>query len=335
MTPDLPPATVRRREGLRAALGGLAAAALVKGAVAQPAWPARAIQVVVPYAPGGTGDLFARMVAERLRGPLGVNVLVENRSGATGAIGTQAVARAAPDGHTLLFGQAPEIAIAKSFVPNLGYDAERDLAPVALVGNAALALVVNAASPYASVADLIAGARARPGVLSFGTAGTGTPGHFAAETLALRGGARMVHVPYRGAAPALTDLLGGHVDFFFSGMPPAVPHVREGRLRLLAVSTARRAPAAPDTPTVQEGGIADFDFSLWGGLFAPAGTPPGVVGRLNEEVNRILGDPAIRDRLIQEGSEVVTASPADFVAMVGREVGKYARVIAATGVRPE
>ena len=324
-------ALLTRRDALRAT----ALAALPAGALAQTAWPNRTIQIVVSYAPGGTGDLFARLVAERLRAPLGVNVVVENRSGAAGAIGTQAVARAAPDGYTLLLGQAPEIAIAKSFVPNLPYDPARDLAPVALIGNAALALVVNAATPYTSVADLVAAARERPGRMTFASSGTGTPGHFAAETLALRTGARMVHVPYRGAGPALTDLLGGHVDFFFSGMPAAIPHVREGKLRLLAVSTARRTPGAPETPTVAEGGIPDFDFSLWGGLFAPAGTPTAVIERLNTEVNTILRDPQMRGRLVQEGSDVQETTPAEFTAFVGREVTKYARVIEATGVKPD
>ncbi|HEY4254629.1 MAG TPA: tripartite tricarboxylate transporter substrate binding protein [Roseomonas sp.] len=313
-----------------------AALALAAGrAGAQPAWPSRSIQVILPYAPGGTGDVFARLVADRLRGALGQAVVVENRSGASGVIGTQAAVRALPDGHTLLFGQTSEIAIAKTFLPNVGFDAERELAPVALVGNAALALCVNAASPYRSVGDLAAAARAQPGGLTFASSGTGTPGHFAAELLALRAGARMVHVPYRGGGPALVDLLGGHVEFFFSGMPAAIPHARDGKLRILAVSTARRMPGAPEIPTVQESGIADFDLSLWGGFFAPAATPAAVVQRLNAEVNRLLEDPAVRDRLVQEGAEVRILSTAEFGAFVRAEIAKYAEVIRATGVRPD
>lgn len=318
----------------RAALG--ATALLAAGtARAQPAWPSRSVLVIVPYAPGGTGDVFARLLSERLRAALGQAVVIENRSGASGTIGTQSVVRAQPDGHTLLFGQAPEIAIAKSFLPNTGYDAERDLLPVALVGNAALALCVNAASPYRNVGDIVAAARARRGSVTFASSGGGTPGHFAAEVLSLRAGGGMVHVPYRGGGPALIDLLGGHVDFFFSGMPGAVPHAREGKLRIIAVSTARRIPGAPEIPTVQEGGIADFDLSLWGGFFAPAATPAAVVQRLNAEVNKLLEDAAIRDRLVQEGAEVRALSPAEFGTFVRAEIAKYAEVIRVTGVRPD
>lgn len=314
--------------------GVLAGLALASPALAQAPWPARPITIIVAYAPGGTGDTFARAVAERLRPALGQNVVVENRSGASGAIGTQAVVRAAPDGTTLLLGQTPEIAIAKSFVPNVPYDAERDLVPIVLIGDAALALVVPGASPFRSVADLVAAARARARGISFASAGTGTPGHFAAEVLALRAGGGMTHVPYRGAGPALADLLGGHVDFFFSGMPAAVPHVREGTLRMLAVSTARRRPGVPDVPTVQEGGVPDFDFSLWSGLFAPAGTPAAIVARVNAEVNTIIADPAIRGRFIQEGAEILANTPDDFAAIVRRDIAKYAEVIRVTGVRP-
>jgi tripartite-type tricarboxylate transporter receptor subunit TctC len=318
----------------RRGLAGLAALGMAAPSAWAQSWPARQVQVIVPYAPGGTGDVFARLVAERLRGVLGQNLVVENRSGASGTIGTNAVVRAAPDGYTLLFGQTPEIAIARNFLPDVPYDPASDLAPVALVGNAALALVVNASSPYRTVQELIAGAQARPGSLTFASAGTGTPGHFAAETLARRGGAPMVHVPYRGAGPALTDLLGGHVGFFFSGMPAAAPHVREGRLRQLAVSTARRMPSAPETPTVQEGGIAEFDFSLWGGFFAPASTPAAIIGRLNREVNEILRDAAIRDRLVAEGADVRETTPDQFADFVRSEVTKYGRIIAETGVKP-
>jgi len=321
----------------RAALGatGLLLTARAQAQNLGAGYPSRPLQFVVGYAAGGTGDVFARIVAERLRAPLGQNVVVENRSGATGTIAAQLVARAAPDGYTILLGQTPEVAIAPRFLASPTYDPVTDLVPVALVANATLGLVVNAASPIRSVVELFAEARRRPGRLTFASSGTGTPGHFAAETLALRGGVPMVHAPYRGAAPALTDLLGGHVDFFFSGLPAAIPHVREGRLRLLAVSTAKRVPAVPDTPTVQEGDVADFDFSLWTGLFAPTGTPEPVVRRLNEETNRIIAEPAVRDRIVQEGGDVVANTPEEFRTFIARELTKYAGVIAATGVKPD
>ncbi len=313
----------------------LLALAAAFGAQAEPAWPAKPIRVIVAYAPGGTGDVFARLIVERLRGPLGQAIVVENRPGASGAIGTALVAKAPPDGYTLLFGQTPEIAINQSVVKNLDHDPSKDLVPVVLVGNAALALVVNANSPYHTVQDLIAAARQDPGRLAFATAGTATPGHIAAETLALRGQAPTIHAPYKGAGPALTDLLGNHVAFFFSGMPAVFPHVKSGKLRLLAVSTARRAAGAPDTPTVEESGIQGFDFSLWGGVFAPARTPAAIVTRLNREVNRILAEQAVRDRLVQEGATVTANTPEQFAAFVRREVDKYAQVIAQTGIKAE
>jgi tripartite-type tricarboxylate transporter receptor subunit TctC len=316
---------------MRVAAGVLVAFAAVS-AVAQQ-WPERPLHVIVGYAPGGTGDVFARLVAEKLREPLGQSVVVENHPGASGAIAAGQVAKAAPDGYTLLLGQLPEIGINPS-VMKLDYDTTRDLAPIALIGNATLALVVNAESPYHSVQDLIAAARKDPGKLAYATAGTATPGHFAAETLARRANAPMLHAPYKGAGPALTDLLGGHVAFFFSGMPAAMPHVKSGRLRLLAVSTAKRAASAPDTPSVQET-VGNFDFSLWGGFFAPAGTSAAIVARLNREVNRVITDPEVRARLVQEGAEVTAYTPEQFAALVRRDREKYARLIAELGIKLE
>jgi len=297
-------------------------------------WPSKPIRVIVPYAPGGTGDVFARLVSERLRAPLGQSIVVENRPGASGAIGTSMVAKAAPDGYTLLFGQTGEITINKSTM-SLDHDPSKDLVPIVLVGNVALALVVNADSPYHSVKDLITAAQQEPGKLAFASAGAMTPGRFAAETLALHAHVQMIHAAYKGAAPALTDLLGNHVAFFFSGMPAAIPHVKSGKLRLIAVSTAKRAAGTPETPTVEESGIPGFDFSLWGGFFAPTGTPPEIVTRLNREVNQILADQDVRSRLVQEGADVIANTPGEFAAFVRRQTEKYAQVIAQTGIKAE
>jgi tripartite-type tricarboxylate transporter receptor subunit TctC len=313
----------------------LLATTLAAPALAQGSYPSAPLRVVVGYAPGGTGDVMIRMVADRIRPLLGQPMVIENRSGAAGAIGAQAVIRAAPDGHTLFMGHTPEMAIARSFLATQPFDAERDLAPVVLVGVATLALVVHADSPWHSVQDLMAAARARPGTISFASPGNGSPAHFAGEVLALRAGAPMVHVPYRGGGPALVDVLAGQVGFFFSGLPSAIQHVRSGRLRLLAVSTARRSPGVPETPTVQEAGVPEFDFSLWGGLFAPAATPPDLIDRVNREVNAVLADPQLRERFSQEGADILPNTPGEFAAFVRQEAVRYAAVIAATGVKPE
>jgi tripartite-type tricarboxylate transporter receptor subunit TctC len=317
------------RRAVVTAMAGLMAPALAR---AQPAAP---IRILVGYAPGGTGDVMVRIVAERLRARFGHNIVIENRSGAAGTIAAQAVARAAPDGLTLLLGQTSEVAIGKTFTPAMmPYDPEKDLLPVVLIGNATLGLVVNEASPYRSVAELAAAARSKPGGVTYASSGTGTPGHFCGVVLGQMAGGSMVHVPYRGAGPALVDLLARQTDLFFSGLPAAIPHVREGRLRLLAVSTARRSGGAPETPTVAES-FPGFDFSLWGGLFAPAGTPAEIVGRLNRQVNEVLAEPAVRDRLQQEGAEVIPNTPEEFGSFVRAEVAKYARVIQETGVKPD
>jgi tripartite-type tricarboxylate transporter receptor subunit TctC len=238
-------------------------------AVAQQ-YPSRTVRLVVPYAAGGTGDIVARVLSDRLGAAFGQTVVVENRPGATGAIGSKAVATAAPDGHTLLVGQTGEMSINQHWNKALGYDPDRDLVPVALATVVPLALVVPGKASYSTVTEMIAESKRRG--LSFATAGAATPGHFAGEVLKLKTGGNLTHVPYNGAGPALNDLLGAHVDLFFSGFPAAVPHVKSGKLKLLAVSTAKRSGTAPDVPTVAEAsGIADFDISLWQGFFARAG----------------------------------------------------------------
>ena len=250
--------------------------AAMLGFIAQPAqaqsFPGRTVHLVVAYAPGGTGDIVARLISDKLAAALGQSVVVENRPGASGAIGTQSVVSAAPDGHTLLVGQTAEVAINQNWIKGLAYDPDKDLQPVALATIVPLALVVPGAAPYATVPTMLAASARKE--LTFASSGTGTPGHFAGELLKLRTKTNMAHVPYKGAGPALNDLLGGHVDFFFSGFPAAVAQVKAGTLKLLAVSTAKRSPAAPDVPTVAEAaGLADFDLSLWQGIFAPRGTP--------------------------------------------------------------
>jgi tripartite-type tricarboxylate transporter receptor subunit TctC len=313
-------------------------AAVATAVVAQPAraqsFPSRTVHLVVAYAPGGTGDIVARLISDKLAAALGQTVVVENRPGASGAIGTQSVVAAAPDGHTLLMGQTAEVAINQNWIKGLSYDPERDLQPVALATVVPLALVIPAAAPYSTLPDLLKASGRKE--LTFASSGTGTPGHFAGELLKLRSKSNMTHVPYKGAAPALNDLLGAHVDFFFSGFPAAVAQVKAGTLKLIAVSTARRSPAALDVPTVAEAaGLNDFDISLWQGVFAPRGTPKDVVMRVNAEINKIVTQPDVRAKLADDGADVMPLAVDQFAAFVKAESEKYLAIIKQSGVKPE
>jgi len=297
-------------------------------------FPSRAIKLVVPYAAGGTGDIVARAVADRLASALGQSVVVENRAGATGAIGTQSVAAAAADGHTLLVGQTGEIAINPHWNKNISYDPDKDLVPVALATVVPLALVVPGKASYGTMGEMLQAARERS--LSFASAGTATPGHFAGEVLRVKTKSRMTHVPYKGAAPALNDLLGGHVDLFFSGFPAALPHVKAGNLKLIAVSSGRRSGVAPDVPTVAEAAaIPGYDISLWQGFFAPRGTPREVVARLNQEINKILDESDVKQKLLEAGADVTPISVDQFATFVKAEIGKYQDIIQEIGLKPE
>jgi tripartite-type tricarboxylate transporter receptor subunit TctC len=319
-------------------LAPLFIASLLATAMAQPTgaqtYPSRTVHLVVCYAPGGTGDIVARLISDKLAAALGQSVVVENRPGASGSIGTQGVVTAAPDGHVLLVGQTAEVAINQNWIKGLTYDPDKDLQPVALATTVPLALVIPAAAPYATLPDMLEDAARRE--LTFASSGTGTPGHFAGELLKLRTKTSMTHVPYKGAGPALNDLLGGHVDFFFSGFPAAVAQVKAGTLKLLAVSTAKRSPAAPDVPTVAEAsGLGDFDLSLWQGIFAPRGTPKDVVARLNAEINAIVTQPDFRARLRDEGADVTALTVDQVTAFVRAESEKYLQIIRQSGVKPE
>jgi len=297
-------------------------------------FPSRTITLVVAYAPGGTGDLVARAVSDKLAAALGQSVVVENRAGAGGAIATRSVVASPPDGHTLLVGQTGEISITPHWSKSAGYDPNKDLQPVALATIVPLALVAPGKAPYATVAEMLEVAAGKG--LSFASAGAGTPGHFAAEVLKLKTKTSLAHVPYKGAGPALNDLLGGHVDFFFSGLPAAVPYVKAGSLKLLAVSTGKRSGFAPEVPTVAEAsGISDFDIALWQGFFAPRGTPSEVVGRLNGEINRILLEPDVEARLVAAGAEVTPMSVGQFEAFVRSDVGKFAAIIRDASIKPD
>jgi tripartite-type tricarboxylate transporter receptor subunit TctC len=294
-------------------------------------YPSRPVRLVVPYAPGGTGDIIGRLIADKLAQSLGQSFVIENRAGASGAVGTQSVVGAIPDGHTLLVGQTGEIAINQHWIKDLAYDPAKDLQAVALAAVVPLALVVGRTAPYSTVSGMLDAAKARN--LSFASAGTGTPGHFAGELLKLRTASRLTHVPYKGAGPALIDLVGGHVDLFFSGFPAAAPQVKAGTLKLLAISSGKRSPAAPEVPTVAEAaGLADFDITLWVGFFAPRATPKPIVARLNAEINKVLSLPDIQARLLEDGAEIRAMSPDEVAGFARSESEKYLRIIQETGV---
>jgi len=296
-------------------------------------YPDRNIRLVVAWPPGATADFFGRLFGEWLRRRTGQTVLIENLSGASGAVGARIVARAAPDGYALLSGNAPEIAINPHLTPDIGYNPLADFEQISLLGDVPLGMIVPGKSPYKSVSDLLDKARKNPGKLNFASAGFGTPGHFAGEALGLLGNAKMVHIPYKGGAPALNDVLAGVVDFYFVGLPAALPQEESGNVRILAVSTAKRTPVAPKIPTVIESGIPDFDFSLWAGLQAPKGTPEAVLDFLNKEVAEFLADPEMKKKIEAQGSDTVAYSRKDYVAFVNRQSAKYAQIAESLGIK--
>lgn len=315
----------------------LAAAALlllVAGAAsAQEKYPNKPVRIVVPYAAGGAGTIIAHLVGQKLTETWRQQVIVDSRPGASGMIGADIVAKAPPDGYTLLAGYTPEVAINVSLFSKMTYDPLRNFTPIALTAVAPMILLVHPSVPVNSVKALIDLARRRPGDVTYGSVGNGSPAHLAYELLNRRAKVKMTHVPYKGAAPALTDLLGGHVFTFFSGMPPAMPHVRAARLRGLAVSTAKRSSAAPDVPTVAESGIQGFDIPTWFSLLAPAGTPQEIVLKLNAEVVRAVNTRELKSKLAELGAETADMTPNEFAAFVKSEIAKYAKIVKESGAR--
>ena len=302
------------------------------GAARADTYPTRQIRLIVAYSAGGTGDVVARLVADKLGTALGQSVIVENRAGASGAIGARFVVAAAPDGYTLLLGQTAEISVNQHLLKDIGYDPDKDLQPVALASVVPLALVVPAKAPYATIAEYLAFLKSgKPS--TFASAGTGTPGHFAGELLKARTKGNMTHIPYKGAGPALNDLIGAHIDMYFPGFPSVAPMVKAGTLKLLAVSSGSRVPSAPDVPTVKEAsGIENFDFTLWQGIFAPRGTPTEIVDKLNSEINKVLKSAEIATRFADLGADIQIMSVDQFRAFVKTESDKYVGVIKETGV---
>lgn len=296
---------------------------------AQPAWPTRPIRMVVPFPPGGSTDALARRLAERLGPALAQAVLVENRPGAGGTTGADLVAKSPPDGHTLLMGVTGSNAIAASLYPNLPYDPVRSFAPISRLVSAPLVLVVNNGIPVQDVAGYVAAARAGRGGLTYATPGNGTSMHLTGVMFASAAGVELTHVPYRGSAQAITDLIAGQVQSSFADLLVVLPQIRAGTVRALAVTSRARHPLLPEVPTMAEAGLPDFEATSWQGLFAPAGTPPEVLARLHAEVARAMTSDEIRDAFARQGFRVEATAPADFAAFVAAETAKWAEVVRA------
>jgi tripartite-type tricarboxylate transporter receptor subunit TctC len=328
--------TIGRRCLLGAAPGLFAGAAVP--ARADPTFPSRPLRVVVPFAPGGPIDQTARIVVQRLAELLEQPVIVENRTGANGVVAAETVLRSPADGYTLLF-SVIHLSVLPSLQQALSYDIEKDFAPVTLVAYYPIILVVNPALPIDSVAQLVARAKADPGGLTFGHSGYGGGTHLAGELFAMEARVQLRQVPYKGSAPAMADLLGGHVDLMFSDAPTALPYVQSGRLRALGISTPQRSALLPDLPTIAEAGadagLAGYGAYSWGGISVRTGTPPQVVARLNAELVRLLQEPAIRQRLLQIGAEPHPGTPAEFGTMLRGEIAKWAAVVRQANIRME
>lgn len=329
-----------RREALRTlaalfayrALGGVALiAAPARGASS---WPSRPIRIIVPFTPGGSTDILAREIGLQLQSALGEPVIVDNKPGAGGSIGSTEAARAAPDGHTLLMGHIGTLAVNPSLYPNLAYDPRKSFAPVALIARVPNVLVVNPQLAAKSVGELVALAKTHPGELRYASGGNGSAAHLAMEFFKLRAGVDIVHVPYRGTAPAVTDVLSGQVEMIMTGVPAVQQHVKAGKLRALGVSSRAAVRSMPDVPTIGAT-LPDFEAIQWYGIVAPTGTPSSIIERLNTEINRALATEKLKARLEVEGAEAAPDSPDAFDALIASEIARWKPVVEKANMRPE
>ena len=283
------------------------------------------ITLVIPFAPGGSTSIVGRGVADKMGELLGEKVVVDNRPGAGGTVGTKAVAKSEPDGYTLVLGYTGTLAIGPSLYKNVGYDPRKDFAPIGMIGNAPNSLVVNPSFPAKTVAELIAYAKANPGKVNFGSAGAGTASHITGEYFARAAGITLVHIPYKGTGPALTDLLGGHIPMAFAPIPASHPNVAAGKLRALAVTSTTRSGLMPEVPTIAESGLAGFDASLYYGLAAPAGTPRPVIDKLNKALRDALASDEVKKQLGNDGTEITPGTPEDYAAFIDKDEKKWAQ----------
>lgn len=313
----------------------LAAAVFALPAAHGQAYPTKPLRLVVPFPPGGSADILGRAIGQKLSEGLGQPVVVENRPGAGTAIAADAVAKAPADGYTLMLGTVSSHAINPALNPKLPFDPVRDFTPISPVASIPFALLVHPSLPVKNVRELVAYARRQPGRLDYSSAGSGTSNHLAGELFESMTGTHLVHIPYRGSAPALQDLIAGRVALMFDLVLTAAPHVKSGAVRGIAVTGATRSTVLPDLPTVAESGLPGYEVSAWFGIFAPAGVPQPVVARLNAEIAKAMAAPDLRQRLVSQGAEPLTSSPAEFAAYLKSEIAKWAKVVADAGMKPE
>jgi tripartite-type tricarboxylate transporter receptor subunit TctC len=296
-------------------------------------YPSKAVRLIVPFAPGGSTDIIGRTVAQKLNEAWGQQVLVDNRAGGSTVIGTDLVAKSAPDGYTLLVTPAPFTIVPSLATTKLPYDPAKDFEPIVLINTTPLVVVVNPSVPAKSIKELIALAKSKPGKLNYGSSGSGGSNHLAGELFNSMAGVKMVHIPYKGNAPALTDLVGGHVDLVYNGLTSAMPFIKSGRLRALAVTSLKRAGALPDLPTLDELGLKGFQAVAWNGLTAPARTPREVIAKINADVVKIVKSPELIERLKADGSDPVGSTSAEYAAFLRDEIAKWRKVIAAANIK--
>ena len=312
----------------RALALGLAATAVWGAGLAHADdYPNKPVTIVVAYAPGGQGDVFARMVGEKLSALYKQPVVVDNKPGVSGTVGTRLAVQAKKDGYTLFLGQTGEITVNRVLMKDLGYDPMKELTPVVLIGNAPLVMLAPVDAPYNTVGEFIQAARAKPGEFSYGSVGAGTPGHLSAVALTLGAKLSMTHVPYKGVGPLMTDLMAGRLQAFFSSASAAMPQIKGGKLKALAVTTPQRMNSLPQVPTIAESGLPGFSYTLWGGLFAPTGTPQPIIDKLNKDVNELLSSGELRAKLETDNVAVPRNSPAEFAEYVRAESQKFEKLI--------
>lgn len=330
---------MQRRTLIRTALASLAAGLAALPAFAQGQWPTgKAITYLVPFPAGGTTDVLGRLIGQKLGPALGTSVVIDNKGGAGGSVGSEIASRAAPDGYTMLGGTISSHAINVSLYPKIGYDPQKSFAPVTLIGTNPVVLVVPQSSPYKTLKDVLEASKAKSGGLSSASAGTGTSQHLTLELLAYKSGVKFTHVPYKGSGPAIQDVIGGQVDMMFDTTVVAGPHIQSGKLRAIAVSSAKRLASMPDVPTVAESdlpGLKDFEVLSWQAIFVPAGTPAPVIDRLHAEIRKILAEPEMQEKLKGFGMQPADMTTAQIAAFQKAEVEKWAQVIKAANIKPE
>ena len=312
----------------------LAAALAAPGVFAQ-TYPAKPVRLIIPFPPGGATDILGRVLAQKLGDQLGQQVVVENRPGAGGAIGSELAAKAAPDGYTILLATVSTHSVGPALNPKMPYDVKRDFAPIIHLADAANVLIVSPTLPVNNLKELIAYARANPGKLNFSSSGNGTIVHMTGEMFKMATGTFVVHIPYKGTALAIPDLIAGQISFMFDNIPSALPHLKGGKVKVFGITQLKRSLLLPEIPTMDEAGLKGFESSAYFGVFGPAGMPPAVVQRLNAEINKALLAPDFRERLAANGAEPAGGTPEQFARLIERETAKYAAVVKRAGIKPE